>query len=234
MFLKPEQYTCKEGSAREIAVKLMEEYEGRLLKKYISELPLAKEDAEQAFELACELLSPEEGDSELENYREERLGLLEKPVKESLRKFGFVNPSGVINFCAEGYRREIRAVASAAAELIAEEKHGDLCCLIAGEYIERRRPCHGTKLVAVHLVKNGECMCLFDACHREITDEYSAYLPERDRERYSRSDLVLSALVDIAPRSIYVYGWESNLKLLRRIQLMFTGVRLQEGKYLLE
>ncbi|MGN1097669.1 MAG: sporulation protein YtxC, partial [Clostridia bacterium] len=124
----------------------------------------------------------------------------------------------------------IHSICAAAAELIAEERHGDLCCLIANEYIEKRKHCLGSKLIAVHLVIDGDEVELYDGARREITGQYSAYLPQEDRVRYTKSDLVLSAMVDIAPRSIYVYGGESNLKLLRRIQLMFSNVYPVEGK----
>lgn len=218
-------------AAHDIARTVIEKYEGKLLKRYISELLLSEEDEEQAFMLAAELLNPSEDDKALSGYRAERLRMIAEPVEDCLRRVGRVIPEGALNFLCAAYRCELRAVAAAAAELIAEEKHGDLCCLIANEYIERRKHRLGSKLIAVHLVIEEDSMRLYNGSCQEITDRYSAYVPYEDRCRYSRSDLVLSAMVDIAPRSIYVYGGESNLKMLRRIQLMFTGVMPVEGKF---
>ncbi len=218
-------------TAHEIARNIIEKYECKLLKKYISELSLPEEDGKQTLSLAAELLNPDADDKALNDYRSERLEMIAAPVEDCLRRIGRVIPEGALNFLCAEYLRELRAVAAAAAELIAEEKHGDLCCLIANEYIERRKRCLGSKLIAVHLVIDKDSMRLYNGKGQEITDEYSAYVPYEDRRRYSRSDLVLSAMVDIAPRSIYVYGGESNLRMLRRIQLMFTGVMLEEGTF---
>lgn len=214
-------------AAREIALEIIKSRELRLLKKYIAEIPIPEDDQSQVLALASELLNPSCGDETLCGYRLERIDMIAAPIEACLRAHGSVIPAGALNFACGVYHSELKAVAAAAAELIAEERHGDLCCLIAGEYIERRKHRLGSKLIAVHLVIDGDGMSLYNGSWREITDEYSAYIPPEDRQRYSRSDLVLSAMVDIAPRSIYVYGAESNLKMLRRIQLMFTGVMLQ-------
>lgn len=220
------------AAAREIALAIMDEYEGRLLRKYISEMFLPPDDNEQVCLLAGELLCPSDEDDEtLCGYRAERIDMIAAPVEACLKRHRKIVPRGAYNFLCTAYRCELRAVAAAAAELIAEERHGDLCCLIANEYIEKRKHSLGSKLVAVHLVIDEDSMSLYNADHREITDEYSAYIPPEDRLRYTRSDLVLSAMVDIAPRSIYVYGGENNLKLLRRVQLMFTGVMPQDVEW---
>ena len=214
-----------------VARELIDKYELRLLKRYVRGLGLSVEDEKRALLLAAELLSPPEDDELLCNYRRERLEMIAAPIEDCLRRTGSIIPLGAWNFLCDGYRRELRTVCSAAAELIAEERHGDLCCLIAGEYIEKRMRSLGSKLIAVHLVIDGDEVSLYDGAHREITDKYSAYLPAEDRRRYSHSDLVLSAMVDIAPRSIYVYGGETNYRLLRRVQLMFGGVHPMEGKF---
>lgn len=214
----------RKALALEIAREIIDKYEPRLLRRYVRRLELDAEDAERAGILAADLLHPSEDDELSERYRRQRLELIAAPIEDCLSRTDFIIPAGALNFLCEGYRCELRTVCLAAAELIEEERHGDLCCLIAGEYIERRMHRLGSKLIAVHLVVSGDDVELFDGGRREITDEYSAYLPLEDRLRYSHSDLVLSALVDIAPRSIYVYGGDTNLKLLRRLQLMFPGV----------
>ena len=213
--------------ARGIAAEIMRKYEGRLLHRYVSDLCLPPEESEQVCLLAEELLTPTEDDEELMDYFEQRLEMISAPIEDCLKRIDFIIPRGALNFLCGVYRSELRAVTMAAAELIAEERHGDLCCLIANEFIERRKHCLGSKLIAVHLVIDEDTMSLYNGSWHEITDEYSAYIPPEDRRRYSRSDLVLSAMVDIAPRSIYVYGGEKNLKMLRRIQLMFSGVMVQ-------
>lgn len=213
--------------ARKIALTIIDKYEGRLLKKYITEMFLTEEDEEQVYSLAEELLNPSDDDEPLLRYRIERLEMIASPIEACLAHTDIIIPRGALNFLCTPYRCELRAVAAAAAELIAEERHGDLCCLIANEYIEKRKHSLGSKLIAVHLVIGEDSMKLYNGSWHEITDEYSAYIPAEDRRRYSQSDLVLSAMVDIAPRSIYVYGGENNLKMLRRVQLMFTGVMPQ-------
>lgn len=220
----------REGElAHLIAAEIMRKYENRLLCRSISELGLPPDESEKIRLLASELLSPKDDDGELRGYREQRLEMLAAPIEDCLKRTTFIIPKGALNFLCGVYRSEIRAVAMAAAELIAEERHGDLCCLIANEYIEKRKHCLGSKLIAVHLVIGEDTMSLYNGNRHEITDEYSAYIPPEDRRRYSRSDLVLSAMVDIAPRSIYVYGGENNLKMLRRVQLMFSGVVIQSA-----
>ncbi|MCH5187554.1 MAG: hypothetical protein J1F63_04070 [Oscillospiraceae bacterium] len=213
--------------AKDIAAEIMRKYENRLLRRYVSDLCLPSEESEQIYLLAAELLTPADDDEELQGYWEQRLEMISAPIEDCLKRIDFIIPRGVLNFLCGIYRSEICAVAMAAAELIAEERHGDLCCLIANEFIERRKHRLGSKLIAVHLVIDEDTMSLYNGSWHEITDEYSAYIPPEDRRRYSRSDLVLSAMVDIAPRSIYVYGGEKNLKMLRRIQLMFSGVMVQ-------
>ena len=220
----------RKSLALKIAREIIDKQERRLLDHYIRRLGLSREDEERARLLAEELLRPTESDELLERYFRQRLELLAAPIEDCLSRVDFIIPRGVLNFLCDGYRCELRTVCLAAAELIEEERHGDLCCLIAGEYIEKRMHRLGSKLIAVHLVIDGERVELYDGSRREITEEYSAYLPLEDRRRYSHSDLVLSAMVDIAPRSVYVYGGESNFKLLRRIQLMFTGVHPMEGE----
>lgn len=210
--------------AAKIAREIVDKYELKILKQYISGLPVSKEDADQIFLLSAQLLDPPGMDGELVQYRRERRRMISKSLEERICNFGSIYPMGVLNFLCSDYKREVRMVGAAAAELIAEERHGDLCCLIAGEYIERRKHVLGSKLIAVHLVIDGESVSLYDGTGSEITLRYSSYIPQEDRLRYSHSDLVLSAMVDIAPRNVYVYGGETNLKLLRRIQLMFANV----------
>ncbi len=211
-------------AARKIAREIVEHRELKIIKKYIDQTAIDSDEAIQALLLCAELLCPPAGDKALEEYRRQRIEMIAAPIEECLSRTDFIIPMGALNFLCGAYRRELKAICAAAEELIAEERHGDLCCLIANEYIERRKHCLGSKLIAVHLVIDGDNVSLYDGNRREITDKYSAYLPDEDRRRYTRSDLVLSAMVDIAPRSIYVYGGSTNLKLLRRIQLMFTNV----------
>ncbi len=220
----------RKSLAMNIAREIIDKYEPVLLRRYIRRLDLDPKDGERVRLLAEELLCPSEDDGLSERYRSQRLELLAAPIEERLSGVDFIIPAGALNFLCEGYRCELRTVCLAAAELIEEERHGDMCCLIAGEYIEKRMHRLGSKLIAVHLVIDGDNVELYDGARREITEQYSAYLPYEDRRRYSHSDLVLSAMVDIAPRSIYVYGGESNFKLLRRLQLMFTGVHPVDGK----
>lgn len=215
--------------ATDIAREIIDKYEIRLLRRYIKGLKLPKPDADQVFLLAAELLNPSGDDEMLSRYHTERLGMIAAPIEDCLKRVDYIIPMGVLNFLCSSYRCELRTICAAAAELIEEERHGDLCCMIAGEYIEKRKRCLGSKLIAVHLVIDGEDVQLYDGSRREITEEYSSYLPWEDRRRYSHSDLVLSAMVDIAPRSIYVYGGETNFRLLRRIQLMFSGVHPVDG-----
>lgn len=215
------------GLAREI----IDKCEPKLLRSFIRRMDLSPSDAEQALELAAELLDPAEDDRMLKEYRLERQEMVAADIEDCLCRTDFIIPMGALNFLCEDYRRELRSVCAAAAELIAEERHGDLCCLIAGEYIEKRMRRLGSKLIAVHLVIDGEDASLYDGAHREITGKYSAWLPEEDRQRYSHCDLVLSAMVDIAPRTVYVYGGETNYRLLRRIQLMFPCVRTADGDF---
>lgn len=215
--------------AGKIAREIIDKHEIRLLKQYIRSMELPPGDADQVFLLAAELLNPSDNDEMLRRYRSERLAMISAPIEECIRRVDYIIPMGALNFLCENYRCELKTICLAAAELIEEERHGDLCCLIAGEYIEKRMHCLGSKLIAVHLVIDGDNVELYDGSRREITEEYSSYLPYEDRRRYSHSDLVLSAMVDIAPRSIYVYGGESNFKLLRRIQLMFSGVHPVDG-----
>ncbi len=213
-------------TAGKIAREIMEKYETVFLKKYVIEAGVPREDVTEALMLAKELLEPSDGDEALRSYRKEWEKMISRSVEKAMEGKKRFIPMGAVNFLCGEYRREIKAVAAASAELIARERHGDLCCLIAGEYIERRMHHLGSKLIAVHLVIDRDGMSLYNGRWQEITDEYSAYIPEEDRIRYSRSDLVLSAMVDIAPRSIYVYGGENNLKMLRRVQLMFSGVKM--------
>ncbi len=208
-----------------IAEEIIAKYELRLLRRYIREIGPLPEVEDEIYVLAAELLTA--NDAELAEYREKRREMISASIAERIKGFKSVIPRGALNFLCDDYRAELAAIAAAAAELIAEERHGDICCLIAGEYIERRMRRMGSKLLAVHLVIGEDTMSLYDGRWAEITDEYSSYIPPEDRSRYSRSDLVLSALVDIAPRSIYVYGGENNLKMLRRVQLMFSGVMVQ-------
>ncbi len=216
--------------AAKIAREIVDKYELKILKQYISGLPVSKEDADQILLLAAQLLDPPGTDGELVRYRRERRRMISQNLEKRIKNFGSVYPMGVLNFLCGNYKREVRTVGAAAAELIAEERHGDMCCLIAGEYIEKRKHILGSKLIAVHLVINGESVSLYDGTGREITLQYSSYIPQEDRLRYTHSDLVLSAMVDIAPRNVYVYGGETNLKLLRRIQLMFSNVFLCEAR----
>ncbi len=217
--------------AAAMAREIIDKYEPRLLRGCIRRLNLPAPDAEQALELAEELLSPAKDDELLNSYRLERQAMIAAPIEDCLTRTDFIIPLGALNFLCESYRRELRTVCAAAAELIAEERHGDLCCLIAGEYVEKRMRRMGSKLIAVHLVIDGDDAQLYDGARREITQEYSTYLPEEDRRRYSHCDLVLSAMVDIAPRTVYVYGGETNYRLLRRIQLMFPCVRTVDGDF---
>ncbi len=217
------------GSEKEladaIAAEIIEKYELKLLRRYITELGPLPDVGDEIYALAAGLL--EADDDELTDYRKKRCEMISVSIAERIKSFKSVIPRGALNFLCDDYRAELAAIAAAAAELIAEERHGDICCLIAGEYIERRMHSMGSKLIAVHLVIGEDSMSLYDGHWTEITDEYSSYIPSEDRSRYTRSDLVLSALVDIAPRSIYVYGGENNLKMLRRVQLMFSGVMVQ-------
>lgn len=214
--------------AERTAAEIINSHEGRFLKKEIASANVPREDLDAVFLLAWELLNPKDDDKLLQEYRDERKKMISCSIENATRGKKYFIPSGAVNFLCGEYKKELRAVAVAAKELIARERHGDLCCLIANEYIERRKHTMGSKLIAVHLVIEKDTMKLYDAAHREITDKYSAYIPIEDRPSYSQSDLVLSAMVDIAPRSIYVYGGENNLKMLRRVQLMFTGVKLMQ------
>lgn len=216
-------------TARKIALEIIESYENSFLKREIYKLSIPRDDRKAVHILGTELLNPRGDDELLNGYRNERIEMIARPVEQAMKGKKYFIPIGAVNFLCGEYKRELKAVAAAAAELIARERHGDLCCLIANEYIERRKHRMGSKLIAVHLVIEKDSMNLYDGSHREITDKYSAYIPDEDRRNYSQSDLVLSAMVDIAPRNIYVYGGENNLKMLRRVQLMFTGVKLAEG-----
>jgi len=188
----------RQYAAHVLAEYLIEEREQHLLKQLVDKdcKSFSQEEQTRILFLARKLLHGE-GLLHLGRY-----GKLRDRLREFLESHRHINPEGFLRFRWPHYIEDLRhVVARAVDEFVAEKEYLEFVRLLR-YFVEIQEP----KLPLVHVTTDAHGFCqVYDATHRQLYHEYLGSFDEEDDLEVSYEDLVISALITMAPRHIILH-----------------------------
>jgi len=211
--------------AVQITDEIMSRYEKPLLKKITeSEFPYApKSEKAEIFNLALKHANAESSDLMDTIHYERRKALIEEQTIDYLKENNFIIINGFVNFRLEDYKNELKNLCLDAAEELYALREYDEFMNMLRFFVSVQAP----KENLVHLIKTNGIIRIHNKKHRDITKLYcenSLF----DEEGFTQEDIVLSALITIAPRKIIIHDSHENEKLYETIMNVFPDVEYTE------
>ena len=211
--------------AAQITGEIMEHYEKPLLKK-IAETEFPHTPPGERMEIVRLALHHASGDSTdvMDTvHLERRRALIEEKALDYLKENGSIIINGFVNFRLEEYKEELRNLChNAAEELYAKQEYDEFMNMLRF-FVSVQAP----KEHIVHIRRKGEMLRIFNKRNRDITDFYCEESVFND-EGFTCEDIILSALITIAPRKIVIHDKCKNERIFDTIMNVFPDVEFTE------
>ena len=199
----------------------MTHFEKPLLKK-ITESEFAYSPPGERAEIlgiALKHASRESSDIMATVHCERRQALIHEQALDYLKENKFIIINGFVNFRLEDYKNELKNLChDAAEELYAIREYDDFLNMLSF-FISVQSP----KENLVHITKKGGSFVILNKRHKDITNHYCEEAIFAD-ENFSSEDIMLSALVTIAPRKILIHDKKENERIYDTITAVFPDV----------
>lgn len=207
--------------AMQITGEIMNNYEKPLLKKITeNEFPYAPQgEKAEIFNLALKHASAESSDAMDTIHYERRKALIKEQTLDYLKENSYIIINGFVNFRLEEYKNELRNLCHDAAEELYAMREYDEFMNMLRFFVSVQAP----KEQVVHLIKTKGILRIHNKRHRDITDIYCEDSIFSD-EGFTQEDIILSALITIAPRKIIVHDKCENERIYDTIANVFTDV----------
>lgn len=180
-------------------------------------------DRTEIFNLALRHAEIIDGDAmDLIRYKRRR-ALIEEQALDYLKDNSYIILDGFINFRLESYKEELRTLLYDAAEELQAQKEYDEFLNMLRFFISVQSPRENT----VYLKKENGMFSIENKRHRDITHFYSdegAFY----REDFTPEDIVLGALITIAPRKIIICDNRENEKIYDTLLNVFPCVEFDK------
>lgn len=219
VILTPDMQT--DELAREISAEIMEKYEPQLLKAITQrEYSFAPQtDRVRIYDIALENSQP--GGERIMNaiHYNRRKAIIEECAENYLKENDVFILDGFINFRLEEYKKELRDIVySAGEEYVAIREYEEFLDMLRF-FVSVQSPREDT----VHIIKNGGRLCVLNKRKKDITAVYANEFSETEEE-LTNEDIVLSALISIAPLHIVIHDDSANDKIYETIKEIFSDV----------
>ena len=207
--------------AVQISGEIMERFEKPLLKKITESEFCYSPPSERAeiLSLALKHASAESTDTMDAIHYERRKALIREQAEEYLRENNFIIINGFVNFRLDDYKNELKNLCHDAAEELYALREYDEFLNMLSFFISVQSP----KEVLVHIVKKGGSLRILNKRHKDITNHYCEEAIFAD-EDFGAEDIVLSALITIAPRKILIHDKKENERIYETITSVFPDV----------
>lgn len=207
--------------AMQITGEIMNNYEKPLLKKITeNEFPYAPQgEKAEIFNLALKHASAESSDAMDTIHYERRKALIKEQTLDYLKENSYIIINGFVNFRLEEYKNELRNLCHDAAEELYAMREYDEFMNMLRFFVSVQAP----KEQVVHLIKTKGILRIHNKRHKDITDIYCEDSIFSD-EGFTQEDIILSALITIAPRKIIVHDKCENERIYDTIANVFTDV----------
>jgi len=193
----------RQYAAHVLAEYLLEEREQHLLRQLVDKdcKGYASEEQARILALAHKILR---GEGRVQLGRHAKL---RERLSEFLENHRHINPEGFLRFRWPHYFEDLRqVVARAVDEYAAEREYLEFVRLLR-YFVEIQEP----KLPLVHVSADANGFCqVYDATFRQLYHEYLGSFDEEDDHDVSYEDLVISALITMAPRHIILHRHGSS------------------------
>ena len=207
--------------AAQITGEIMERFEKPLLKKITESEFFYSPPSERAeiLGIALKHASGESTDAMDTIHYERRKALIREQAEEYLRENNYIIINGFVNFRLEDYKNELKNLCHDAAEELYAMREYDEFLNMLSFFISVQSP----KETVVHIVKRGGVLRILNKRHKDITDQYceEAIFGGED---FSVEDIVLSALITIAPRKIVIHDKKEYERIYDTITSVFPDV----------
>ncbi|MDO4563208.1 MAG: putative sporulation protein YtxC [Clostridia bacterium] len=192
-----------EEFAREMGVMLQERYEKEYVNKIIEEdyAFLPPDARREVLKIAIEEI--DDGEMMRVIYKNRRRAIIEREVLEYLKTNDTILPEGFFNFRLSRYHEELRGLCARAADEFRAKREYE-------EFLELLRFFVSVQISReeiVHVVwSNGEIR-IQNRFRRDVTHRYEAeFIDLASSEGATNEDLLLSALIAIAPKKIVLHN----------------------------
>ena len=207
--------------AGQLSGEIMDKCEKPLLFKITEhEFPYTPQrDRTEIFNLALRHAESQDGDTmDLIRYKR-RKALIEEQALDYLKNNSYIIINGFVNFRLEQYKEELRNLCHDAAEELRALREYDEFLDMLRFFISVQTPKENT----VYITKSGGVLRILNKRHRDITRFYSdeaSFI----QEDFTPEDIVLGALITIAPRKIIICDKRENEKIYDTISSVFGNV----------
>lgn len=207
--------------AVQITGEIMSHYEKPLLKKITESEFYYSPPSERAeiLSLALKHASGESTDALDTIHYERRKALIREQALDYLRENNYIIINGFVNFRLEDYKNELKNLCHDAAEELYAMREYDEFLNMLSFFISVQAP----KEALVHIVKKDGLLRILNKRHKDITDHYCEEAIFSD-EDFGAEDIVLSALITIAPRKIMIHDKKENERIYDTITSVFPDV----------
>ena len=212
--------------AVQITGEIMERFEKPLLKK-ITEAEFSfspPSERAEILNIALRHASVKNGDALDNIHYERRKALIREQAEEYLRENNYIIINGFVNFRLEDYKNELKNLCHDAAEELYAMREYDEFLNMLSFFISVQSP----KENLVHIVKKDGILRILNKRHKDITNHYceEAIFSGED---FGAEDIVLSALITIAPRKIMIHDKKENERIYDTIASVFPDVEFTES-----
>lgn len=157
-----------------------------------------------------------------ELYQLSRRIRLRENIQQFLENHRHINADGFVRFRLQDYMQELRdTVSKAVDEYLVEKEYSEFIRLLR-YFVEIQDP----KLPLVHVVMTPEGYCqVFDEKHQQLHHEYLEDSKMEQDPEVSYEDLLISALITIAPKNVvlHVETFRGSLEMCETVRNIFEG-----------
>lgn len=210
-----------EDFAGQISNEILTKVEAPLLYKITDrEFPfMPQSEKQEIYNIALKISHPCEDDLMGKMLYNRRKALIEESALDYLKENSYIILSGFINFRLEEYKNELKKLCHNAAEEFSALREYDEFLNMLRFFVSVQSP----KEKSVHIIKKGDSLRIFNKWHKDITDFYAEEFAFTTEE-FTGDDIMLSALITIAPRKIIVHDKRENDKIYDTLAAVFSEV----------
>lgn len=207
--------------ARQISDEILTKCEGALLYRITEhEFPYAPHSEQlEIYNAALKNALPLQDNMLNTMHYNRRKALIEESALKYLSENNYIILNGFVNFRLEEYKNELRELCHNAAEEISALHEYDEFLNMLRFFVSVQTP----KETTVHIIKKNNILRIFNKWHRDITDFYASEFAF-STEEFTPEDIVLSALITIAPKRVVIHDSKENDKLYDTILSVFSDV----------
>lgn len=202
---------------------IINNYETKLVKKIIKDLCLYLTDYEKAqvYDLADKIIKKEDNAGDCIFYKQSRKTRIIKKIINYLKTENIIIIDGFVKFRLNEYMKELYDIVEKAIEEYITEKEYNEFIKLLRYFVEIQEP----KIDIIHILtaKDGGYI-LMDSEKNIINCEYYDDIkPELIDSEINQDDILISNLITIAPKKIYIHNVEgfTNKELIKTIRNVF-------------